>query len=88
MGEWMYRSTFSSTQHYMQVSGQLHAPAALPPGKRVPGTHWIGGWVGPRTAQDDAEKRKVKTVIRMIHFKLKFNVRVRTELGRIRHTQG
>ena len=31
----------------MRVGGQLHAPAALPPGKR-PGTHCIGGWVGPR----------------------------------------
>jgi hypothetical protein len=29
------------------VGGQRHAPAALPPGKR-PGTHCIGGWVGPR----------------------------------------
>jgi hypothetical protein len=26
------------------VGGQLHVPAALPPGKR-PGTHRIGGWV-------------------------------------------
>jgi hypothetical protein len=31
----------------MGVGGQLHAPAALPPGKR-PGTHFIGGWVSPR----------------------------------------
>jgi hypothetical protein len=31
----------------MEVSGQLHAPVALPPGKNQ-GTHWIGGWVGPR----------------------------------------
>jgi hypothetical protein len=31
----------------MGVSGQLHDPAALPPGKR-PGTHFIGGWVGPK----------------------------------------
>jgi hypothetical protein len=29
------------------VGGQFHAPAALPAGKR-PGTHCIGGWVGPR----------------------------------------
>jgi len=28
-------------------SGQLHAPAALPPGKESLDTHWIGGWVGP-----------------------------------------
>jgi hypothetical protein len=25
---------------------KLHAPAVLPTGKN-PGTHWIGGWVGP-----------------------------------------
>ena len=31
----------------MRVGGQRHAPATLPPGKR-PGTHFIGGWVGPR----------------------------------------
>ena len=30
------------------MGGQRHAPAALPPGKK-PGTHCIGGWVGPRT---------------------------------------
>jgi hypothetical protein len=29
----------------MGVGGQLHAPAALPPGKR-PGIHCIGGLVG------------------------------------------
>ena len=33
------------------VSGQQHAPAALPPGKR-PGTHCIRGWVGPRAGLD------------------------------------
>jgi hypothetical protein len=30
----------------MQVNDKLHAPAALPPRERAPGTHWIGGWVG------------------------------------------
>jgi len=30
----------------MEVSGQLHAPVTLHPGKDPsPGTHWIGGWV-------------------------------------------
>jgi len=33
------------------VCGQRHAPAALPPGKR-PGTHCIGGWMGPRAILD------------------------------------
>jgi len=36
----------------MEVSGQLHTPAALPPGKEPPGTHWIGGLEGPRTVVD------------------------------------
>jgi hypothetical protein len=35
----------------MGVGGQLHAPAALPQGKR-PGTHFTGGWVGPRAGLD------------------------------------
>jgi hypothetical protein len=43
----------------MEVSGQLHAPAALFPRKKVPGTHWIGGWVGPRTGLYEVVKRKI-----------------------------
>jgi hypothetical protein len=42
----------------MEVSGQLHAPAALPLG-RAPGTHWIRGWVGPRTVLNAVVKRKI-----------------------------
>jgi hypothetical protein len=36
----------------MEVSGQLNAPAALPPGKDPPGVHWIGGRVGPSVILD------------------------------------
>jgi hypothetical protein len=42
--------------------GQLQAPAALPPRKELPGTHWIGGWVGSRVGLDDVEKRKILTL--------------------------
>jgi hypothetical protein len=28
------------------------------PGEKWPGTHWIGGWVGPRAGLDDVEKIK------------------------------
>ena len=35
----------------MGLGGQFHAPAALPPGNR-PGTHCMGGWVGPRAVLD------------------------------------
>jgi hypothetical protein len=41
------------------MSGQLHDPAALPPEIRAPGTHWIGGWVGPRAVLDAVVKRKI-----------------------------
>jgi hypothetical protein len=40
----------------MEVSGQLHAPAALPQGKEA---HWIGGCVGPRAVLDAVVKRKI-----------------------------
>jgi hypothetical protein len=42
----------------MEVSGQLHTSAALPPGNS-PGAHWTGGWVDPRASLDIMKKRKV-----------------------------
>jgi hypothetical protein len=43
----------------MEMSGQLHAVAYLPPRKRDPrSTHWIGGWVSPRADLDAVAKRK------------------------------
>jgi hypothetical protein len=45
----------------MEVSGQLHALADLPPGERAPCTHCIGGWVGPRAGLDAVENRKSST---------------------------
>jgi len=38
----------------MGVSGQQHAPAALYPRER-PGTHFTGGWAGPRAGLDGWE---------------------------------
>jgi len=29
------------------------------PEKKIPGTHWIGGWVGRRVCGDTLERRKV-----------------------------
>jgi hypothetical protein len=42
----------------MEVSGQLHAPAALPSEERAPGIHWIGGWMGSKAGLGDVEKWK------------------------------
>jgi hypothetical protein len=44
----------------LEVSGRLHAPAALTPEEKVVGTHWIGGWVDPRAGM---EKRKFLTLL-------------------------
>jgi hypothetical protein len=41
----------------MGVGGQLHAPAALPPGKRL-GTHCTGAWMGPRAGLDGCRKSR------------------------------
>ena len=38
------------------VSGQQHAPAALYPRERR-GTHFTGGWVGPRAILDGRKHR-------------------------------
>jgi hypothetical protein len=45
------------------VGGELSAarPGRFTPGERAPGTHWKGGWVGPRAGLDDVEKRKFLT---------------------------
>jgi hypothetical protein len=34
-------------------------PRPLYPSERAPGTHWIGGWVGPRAVLDAVVKRKI-----------------------------
>jgi hypothetical protein len=43
----------------MEVSGQLHDPAALLPRERAPGSHEIGGWVVPRAVLDAVVNRKI-----------------------------
>jgi hypothetical protein len=44
----------------MEVSGQLHAPAALPPEKEPLVPIKIGGWVGLRAVLDAVVKRKIR----------------------------
>jgi hypothetical protein len=34
-------------------------PGCFTPRERAPGTHWIGGWVGPRAVMDAVVKRKI-----------------------------
>jgi hypothetical protein len=34
-------------------------PGRFIPREKAPGTHWIGGWVGPRAVLDAAVKKKI-----------------------------
>jgi hypothetical protein len=55
-GDWKYSSTiFDLITRYRWVAASH--PCRFIPGERAPGTHWIGGWLGPRVGLD-AEKRK------------------------------
>jgi hypothetical protein len=42
------------------VGGEWSAsrPGRFTSGERAPGTHWIGGWVGPRAGLDEVERGK------------------------------
>jgi hypothetical protein len=46
------------------VGGEWSASSTgrFTPEERAPGTHRIGGWVGPRACLDDVEKRKFLTM--------------------------
>jgi hypothetical protein len=52
----MYRSTFS-----LLVGSEWSASGSgrFSPWDRTPGTHCIGGWVGPRKCPDNVERRKI-----------------------------
>jgi hypothetical protein len=40
------------------MRGQVHTAVALPSGRRVPGTRWIEGWVGPRVDSGSGGEEK------------------------------
>jgi hypothetical protein len=56
----------------VEVSCQLQIPFTLLPGNTAPATHWMGGWVSPRTSTDavaeshSAPTRKRKPVFQYV----------------------
>jgi hypothetical protein len=48
----------------MGVSGLRHAPAAIYPWERTPGTHCTGDWVGPRPDLDTEAREKILCLCR------------------------
>jgi hypothetical protein len=49
------------------VGGEWSAsrPSSFTPEERAPSTHWIGGWVGPRTGLDNVEGRKILPLLEL-----------------------
>jgi hypothetical protein len=58
MEEWRYSSTILDLG---TIWGWVVSFTSLQlyPGERAPGTHWIGGWVGPTVGLDAMEKRQI-----------------------------
>jgi hypothetical protein len=59
LGEWRYSSTHSLTSALDGGEWSASRPHCFTSRERDPGTHWIGGWVGPRAILDTVVKRKI-----------------------------
>jgi hypothetical protein len=59
LGEWRYSSTHSLTSALGGGEWSASRPGRFTPRKTAPGTHWTGGWVGPRAVLDAVVKRKI-----------------------------
>jgi hypothetical protein len=56
-------SSYSITTSALEGSGQRNDPAGLHSGKGPPGTHWTGGWVGPRAVLLYNKHKKYKMTL-------------------------
>jgi hypothetical protein len=61
MGEWKYSSMHSLTLALEGGEWSASRPSRFTPRERAPGTHWMGGWVGPRAVLDALVNRKIPT---------------------------
>jgi hypothetical protein len=64
LGEWRYSSTHSLTSALDGGEWSASRPGRFTPKERTPGTHWVGGWVGPRAVLDAVVKRKFPSLHR------------------------
>jgi hypothetical protein len=54
-----YGSTHSLTSALDGGEWSVSRPGRFTPRERAPGTHYMGGWVGPRAVLDAVVKRKI-----------------------------
>jgi hypothetical protein len=59
IGEWVYSSTHSLTSALDGDERTASRLGCFTPRERSPGTHQIGGWVGPRAVLDAMVKREI-----------------------------
>jgi hypothetical protein len=59
--EWRYSSTHSLTSALDGGDWSASRPGRFTLRERVPGTHWIGGWMDPRSVLDTVVKRKISS---------------------------
>jgi hypothetical protein len=57
LAEWRWSSTNSLATGLDGGEWSASSPGRFIPRERVPGTHWIGGWVGPRDVLDAMVKK-------------------------------
>jgi hypothetical protein len=62
--EWRYSSTHSLTSALDGGEWSASCPVRFIPRERATGTHWIGGWVGPRAVLDAVVKRRIPSTRR------------------------
>jgi hypothetical protein len=64
LGEWRYSSTHSLTSALYGGEWSASRPGRFASMERAPGTHWIGGWVGPKAVLDAVVMRKIPSPLR------------------------
>jgi hypothetical protein len=52
-------SSYSFTSSAVDGVVSVTPRPRFPPGKRIPGTDWTGGWVGPRIGLDTEVRGKI-----------------------------
>jgi hypothetical protein len=64
LGEWRYSPTHSLTSALGGGEWSASRLGRFTPREKAPGTHWIGGWVGPRAVLGAVVKRKIPSLRR------------------------
>jgi hypothetical protein len=83
-GEWMYMYIHVFlTSAWLEVSGELHAPAALRSGERTPVTHWDRRLADRRTSLDDMDSNSDPSIVQPIRQSL-YRLRYRGSLNNIK----